>query len=240
MANGFAVSALVGKREMMERGGLHHAGERVFLLSTTHGAETHSLAAALETMAIYRTEDVVETLWDVGAKLRDGIQAAAADVGVGQSFEVVGQPPNLVYATRDPSGRPSQAYRTLFLQEMMDRGVIAPSFVVSAAHGTPEIERTVQAARAALEVYAAALEHGSERFLRGRSVQPSTGASTDRRRRDGDRRPDAAKCRPARGGCLHHRCRPSGHLSDARARSLGGGSACSRAAAGSRTRRRKS
>ena len=172
MANGFSVSALVGKREMMERGGLHHAGERVFLLSTTHGAETHSLAAALETMAIYRTEDVVETLWDVGAKLRDGIQAAAADAGVGQSFEVVGQPPNLVYATRDPSGRPSQAYRTLFLQEMMDRGVIAPSFVVSAAHGTPEIERTVQATRAALEVYAAALEHGSERFLRGRSVQP--------------------------------------------------------------------
>ena len=50
MANGFSVSALVGRREIMERGGLHHDGERVFLLSTTHGAETHALAAALETM----------------------------------------------------------------------------------------------------------------------------------------------------------------------------------------------
>ncbi|MCL4553176.1 MAG: glutamate-1-semialdehyde 2,1-aminomutase, partial [Candidatus Marsarchaeota archaeon] len=52
MANGFSISALVGKREIMELGGLHHNRERVFLLSTTYGAETHSLAASLETMKI--------------------------------------------------------------------------------------------------------------------------------------------------------------------------------------------
>lgn len=44
LGNGFAVSALAGRRELMERGGLRHSGDRVFLLSTTHGAETHSLA----------------------------------------------------------------------------------------------------------------------------------------------------------------------------------------------------
>ncbi len=60
MANGFAVSALVGRRDVMERGGLAHTGERVFLLSTTHGAETHALAAAMETMKIYEREGVVE------------------------------------------------------------------------------------------------------------------------------------------------------------------------------------
>ncbi|HSE39433.1 MAG TPA: glutamate-1-semialdehyde 2,1-aminomutase, partial [Acidobacteriota bacterium] len=36
MANGFAVSALAGKKEIMELGGIHHDRERVFLLSTTH------------------------------------------------------------------------------------------------------------------------------------------------------------------------------------------------------------
>ena len=46
LGNGFSISALTGRREFMELGGLHHARERVFLLSTTHGAETHSLAAA--------------------------------------------------------------------------------------------------------------------------------------------------------------------------------------------------
>ena len=171
MANGFSVSALVGRREIMERGGLHGDGERVFLLSTTHGAETHALAAALETMTIYREENVVEQLWEIGARLRDGVQAAADDLGIGRFFEVIGRPPNLAYATRDTSGRPSQPFRTLFLQELVDRGFIAPSFVVSTAHDR-EIDRTVEAVGSALEVYAAALEHGPERYLRGRSVQP--------------------------------------------------------------------
>jgi glutamate-1-semialdehyde 2,1-aminomutase len=36
LANGFALSALAGRRELMELGGSRHAHERVFLLSTTH------------------------------------------------------------------------------------------------------------------------------------------------------------------------------------------------------------
>src|SRR5580700_6363883 len=50
MANGFALAALMGKREIMQLGGLEHDQPRVFLLSTTHGAETHALAASLETI----------------------------------------------------------------------------------------------------------------------------------------------------------------------------------------------
>ena len=56
MANGFSLSALLGKKEIMELGGLYHNKERVFLLSTTHGAENHALAAALQTMGIYKRE----------------------------------------------------------------------------------------------------------------------------------------------------------------------------------------
>ncbi|MFO7973173.1 MAG: glutamate-1-semialdehyde 2,1-aminomutase, partial [Candidatus Hydrogenedentota bacterium] len=56
--NGFAISALVGKRELMEIAGLYHDKPRVFLLSTTHGAETHSLAAAIATMRVYQNEPV--------------------------------------------------------------------------------------------------------------------------------------------------------------------------------------
>ena len=53
LGNGFAIAALVGRREIMERGGLRQTAERVFLLSTTHGAETHALAVAREVMRIY-------------------------------------------------------------------------------------------------------------------------------------------------------------------------------------------
>jgi glutamate-1-semialdehyde 2,1-aminomutase len=62
LGNGYSISALVGKREFMKRGGLDHDAERVFLLSTTFGTETHALAAAIETMRIYREEQVVEYL----------------------------------------------------------------------------------------------------------------------------------------------------------------------------------
>ena len=47
IGNGFSVSALVGKKELMGLGGLDHDKERVFLMSGTHGAENHGLAAAL-------------------------------------------------------------------------------------------------------------------------------------------------------------------------------------------------
>src|ERR1017187_9608214 len=73
MGNGFAISALVGKREIMRLGGLEHDQPRVFLLSTTHGAETHALAASLETLRIYREQNVVEFLWKQGERLRSRV-----------------------------------------------------------------------------------------------------------------------------------------------------------------------
>ena len=130
VANGFSVSALVGKREIMELGGLRHRGERVFLLSTTHGAETHSLAAAVATMGVYREQPVIETLHERGARLRAGLEAAAGDLGIDEFFQVVGRASNLVYITRDAAGAPSQPFRTLFLQEMLARGFLFPSLVV--------------------------------------------------------------------------------------------------------------
>jgi glutamate-1-semialdehyde 2,1-aminomutase len=96
MANGFSVSALVGRRELMERGGLRDPNERVFLLSTTHGAETHALAAAIATMRIYRERSVVEALYATGERLRAGLEAVAREHGVDDHFQVVGKAPNLV------------------------------------------------------------------------------------------------------------------------------------------------
>ena len=66
----------------------------------------------------------------------------------------------------------SQAFRTLFLQEILKRGIIAPSFVVSAAHSDADIARTIDAVAEALVVYRQAIEAGVEKFLVGRPVQP--------------------------------------------------------------------
>jgi glutamate-1-semialdehyde 2,1-aminomutase len=86
--------------------------------------------------------------------------------------DIVGRDCNLLFTTRDADKKPSQPFRTLFMQEMIRRGVIAPSFVVSYSHSEADIDRTVEAADAALAVYARALADGVERFLVGRAVKP--------------------------------------------------------------------
>lgn len=172
MGNGMAISALVGRKEIMELGGLLHDKERVFLLSTTFGAENHVLAAAIEIMNIYEREGVIEHLYRQGERLIRGINQGIEAAGVGGFFELIGRPVNLIFATRDPEGNRSQAFRTLFLQEMLQRGVISPSLVVSFSHTDQDIDQTVEAVCESLVVYRKALDEGVGKYLVGRPVKP--------------------------------------------------------------------
>ena len=172
MGNGFAISALAGKREIMELGGLHHDRERVFLLSTTFGAEYHALAAAIATMKVYREECVIGTLYQQGERLMRGIGQSVAEHGLEDYFGLLGRPCCLVYFTRDQEGHPSQPFRTLFLQETIKRGLIAPSLIVSYSHTDADIDYTVEVIHESLAVYKKALNEGVDKYLEGASVKP--------------------------------------------------------------------
>lgn len=173
LANGFAVSALTGRRELMELGGAQHDRDRVFLLSTTHGAQTHELAAALATMRFYAEHPVIETLYARGARLRAGFNAAVVDHGLQGFVDLSSRDCNLLFGTRDAHRQPSQPMRTLFMQELVRHGIIAPSFVVSWSHSESDIDRTVDAVHAALAVYRQALDGDVNTFLEGRPVKPA-------------------------------------------------------------------
>ena len=173
LANGHSVSALAGRRDLLSLGGFETPGDRVFLLSATHGAETHSLAAAVAAMRIARDEHVAERLMRQGATLRRLVAEAVRLSGAEGFVGVSGRDCNLVFWTHDSEGRPSQPFRTLFLQEMARRGVLAPSFVVTTAHTDAVLHETAEAVAAALAVYVRALDAGSvEGLLVGRPVQP--------------------------------------------------------------------
>jgi glutamate-1-semialdehyde 2,1-aminomutase len=173
LANGFSVSALTGKREYMRLGDLEQSDhKRVFLLSTTHGGETHALAAAIATMQVYESEPVVEHLFRVGERLRTGVQQAAARHGLARHVTVAGKACNLLFGTLDGDLKPSQAFRTLFLQETIKRGVIMPSLVVSYAHSDADIDQTVDVIDAALAIYKRALDEGVDKYLVGRPSDP--------------------------------------------------------------------
>ena len=172
MGNGFAIAALAGKREIMRLGGLDHDQPRVFLLSTTHGAEAHALAASLEVIRIFRERNVIEYLWKLGDRLRALITEAVAANHLEDFFVLRGRPCNLVFETRDRTRAPSEAFRTLFMQELIRGGVIAPSFVVSFSHSDVDLQHTAEVVHQALTVYRKALDEGIEKYLQGRHVKP--------------------------------------------------------------------
>jgi glutamate-1-semialdehyde 2,1-aminomutase len=172
LANGFAVSALAGRGDLMMLGSRHRDDDDVFLLSTTHGAETTGLAAAMATMDVYRSQPVIEHLYRQGQRLEAGLRTVAQRHGLAEYVFPVGFPCNLLYATRGPDGQPSQSFRTLFLQETIRRGVLMPSLVVSYSHSDDDIDHTLEAIDGALAVYADAMNDRVESFLVGPPSRP--------------------------------------------------------------------
>ncbi|MBS1646708.1 MAG: glutamate-1-semialdehyde 2,1-aminomutase [Bacteroidetes bacterium] len=173
MANGFPLSALIGKREIMNLGGILEEGaERVFLISTTHGSEMMSLGAFIKTVELYQNKKITQHLWEYGTKLITGMNAVAQTLGLSEYFEAGGYGASPVYTTKDAEKKGSLGYRTLFSQEMIKNGVLIPWVALSYAHQEKELQQTLHAVENALCVYKKALEQGLERYLVGKPIKP--------------------------------------------------------------------
>ena len=173
MANGFAVACIAGKREIMELGSIEFEGrERVFLLSTTHGAEMCGLGAFVAAVKFMQQNNVVEHLWDYGRKLMAMMQRKAEDHGIGQNFKVGGIACSPYYLTLDSSGANSLGLRTLFSQEMIRNGVLMPWIALSYRHGEEELAVTERAIDATFKIYRKALDEGVEKYLNGPVIKP--------------------------------------------------------------------
>lgn len=186
MGNGFPLSALAGKREYMELGGLRTDRARVFLLSTTHGPETGALAAFRAVVHAYATTDPIGRMEHAGRRLRAGFEEITAELGIADRLRIAGRSSCLIFQTFDPDGVASQEFRTLFLQELLRHGVLGQSFVTSAAHTDADIDHTIAACRAAARLYRRALDDGSaDPHLTGRPVAPALRRFADPRRLEG-------------------------------------------------------
>ncbi|MBI5885826.1 MAG: glutamate-1-semialdehyde 2,1-aminomutase [Deltaproteobacteria bacterium] len=171
MANGFSVAAIGGRRDIMELGGISHSGERVFLLSTTHGAEMCGLGAFVETLKVYEELDVIGNIWKSGKRLIDGMNSIATELGISANFQFIGLPCSPGFVTKDAAGQASLEYRTLFVQEMIANKVLMPWVAICWAHHDAEIEMALEAGRKSLGVYKKALEEGVGKYLKGRPIK---------------------------------------------------------------------
>jgi glutamate-1-semialdehyde 2,1-aminomutase len=149
LGNGYSVSALVGRRDIMELGGLDHDEPRVFLLSATHGGETHALAAARETIDEVTERDVVAHVWEIGRRLQDGLKERAAGHGLAETVRCEGYPCSPVLAFAGEAPEHGAGLRTLFLQETIARGVLIPYVAPSFSHTEADVDVTLDAVDAA-------------------------------------------------------------------------------------------
>ncbi|HAT51360.1 MAG: aminotransferase class III-fold pyridoxal phosphate-dependent enzyme [Nitrospirae bacterium] len=135
MANGYPLSAVGGRREIMRY------MEEIFF-SFTFGGESLSLAAARATLEKMRREPVHETMWTRGEQVLDGVRKRIAQHEMEHIFDASGQPVWSFLVMKDVNGYSSFEIRTLFMQEVLERGILSlGGHNISFSHRVEDIER---------------------------------------------------------------------------------------------------
>jgi glutamate-1-semialdehyde 2,1-aminomutase len=167
MANGYPVSAITGRREIMK------LMEEIFF-SFTFGGETLSLAAALATMTKIQREPVIDTLYRQGEKLRQGVEQLIGRHGVGGILSISGNPTWTFLQVRDAGGYSQWQIKTLLLQELFVRGVLfIGTHNMSYAHGDAEVAYLLRVYDEVLPILGQAVaDHTLEKLLHTRPLEP--------------------------------------------------------------------
>lgn len=150
IANGYPLSALVGKTEFMD------IVEKIFF-SGTFGGETLSLAAAKAVLNKLRNEPVLHTLKVRGERLLKGVNQLIADLDMLDLLSVCGHPSWSFLVFKDTSTCTSWEAKTFFMQEMFKRGVFTiGAQTLSYAHTDAHISQLLAAYR---EVFGLLAQH---------------------------------------------------------------------------------
>lgn len=174
IANGFSFSVLTGIKKVMDLGSIIRKGEeKTFLVSTTHGAETHSMVAGIETIRFFKENDVIKHNHSIGRLLINKTKALIKEKNLEGFIQVLECDWMIGFTFLDASKQVSAGMRTLFMQEMIKGGVLFQGiFVPCYSHTEEDIEFFSKAFNNTLEIYKAAIQEGYEKFLVGEPVKP--------------------------------------------------------------------
>ncbi len=174
IANGFSFCALTGRAEIMDLGGIMNSGEeKVFLISTTHGGETHAIAAALATLDVFRSEPVIEHNKSMGQKVIDLCTASLKQAGLSDYVSVLDRNWMPAFQFRNRDKQFCDGMRTLAMQEMIANGVLFQGiFMPSYSHQLGDVEYFAAAFDRMLKSYSVGLESGYQSVLIGPPAKP--------------------------------------------------------------------
>lgn len=147
MANGYPISAVVGKAEFMDV-----VDGKVFI-SSTFFPNSLEMTAALKTIEILEREKALERVWMLGERFMTKVDAIVEASGVPAQLTGIPPMPFIVFQA-DPDKK-YKTRRPLFYTELIRRGVFLQPYhhgYIMARHTEADIDRTAQAIEEALAV----------------------------------------------------------------------------------------
>jgi glutamate-1-semialdehyde 2,1-aminomutase len=166
LANGYPLSAVAGRADVMK------LMEEIFF-SFTFGGETLSLAAALATMAKVQKEPVIATMKASGETVMNNTQAMITKHGLGDTLGLAGHPAWSFLTFQNARGHSMWEIKTLFMQELFKRGVLAiGTHNMSNAHTAADLARLAQVYDEVFGVIAQGLTTGIKPLLECDVLEP--------------------------------------------------------------------
>ena len=127
LGNGYGITAIVGRREVME------AAKTTFI-SSTFWTERIGSVAALKTLEVMERTNSWDTITQIGLNIRERWQLLADQHGVG--IDLWGLPSLCGHSFQSEN---ALAYKTLTTQEMLAKGYLASNSVYVCTEHTPDI-----------------------------------------------------------------------------------------------------
>lgn len=146
MANGYPISAVVGKREIMQEA----AKTR---LSATFFVNSFPMVAALATINELKKKNGIQYMWTIGKKLMRGLTEIIEEEGV--EAEVIGVPPLPMLKFTDKDKAVQEGLKKAFFTETTKRGVLFhPNhcWFLSLAHTEEDLNKTLEVSRESMKI----------------------------------------------------------------------------------------
>lgn len=168
MANGYPISAVAGRRDLMEQ------IEQGVFISTTFGGESISMAAALATISILEQPGFYEHIIKIGTIIRDGIQECIDRYRLGSVLSVSGLPAHCGVAFDGIGSLNYLDIQSLYSQTLLENGILQFAiYFLNMHHGEREADRYLEATDKAFALIQKAVDNDSvEGLLVGGRVDP--------------------------------------------------------------------
>lgn len=167
MANGFPISAVVGRKKYMKR------MEDIFF-SGTFGGDVIALAAAKAVIKKMRHYDIPACLTERGQFLLDGLNTILTDIKAPEWIKTAGHPTWCFLLISDSHNHSSWLLKSYLMQELCKRGILTlGSHNLNYSHTYADINKIL---KIYTEILPALIDHDSkmtiEKNLDGEPIQP--------------------------------------------------------------------